>query len=84
MPESAGAYVLWTLKQLRRELLRITVDHFRSISMFSLLPLWETAIMMPRPMAITTPITVHVVERGQNAANEDNETNEIHNRPFHN
>ena len=23
-------------------------------------------------------------ERGQNAANEDNKTNEIHNRPFHN
>ena len=35
--------------------------HFRSISMFSLVPLLETAIMMPRPIAITTPITVQVV-----------------------
>src|SRR6266567_6064274 len=40
---------------------RARVGYFRSISIFSLLPLWETAIMMPRPIAITTPITVHVV-----------------------
>jgi len=35
--------------------------HLRSISMFSLVPLLETANMMPRPTAMTRPITVHVV-----------------------
>ncbi len=35
--------------------------YFRSISTFSRAPLWVTAIMMPMPIAIRTPIMVHPV-----------------------
>jgi CubicO group peptidase (beta-lactamase class C family) len=35
--------------------------HFLSIWMFSLVPLWETEIMMPMPIRIATPINVQTV-----------------------
>ena len=66
--------------------------HFRSISIFSLLPLRETESMMPIPIAIAIPIKVHVVpilartpifQRSEKAANQDNKTNKINTCPFH-
>jgi hypothetical protein len=59
---------------------RHLLSYLWPISMFPLVPLWETAIMMPSPVNITTPITVHVMpmldktpnfpERSQNTTDE--------------
>jgi hypothetical protein len=60
--------------------------------MFSFVPLLATEIMIPMPIRITTPITIHVVlmaagspvpERGQDAADQAGRSLQVHTSPFH-
>ncbi len=68
-------------------------SYFRSIWIFSLMPLLATAIMMPRPITIANPITVQAVpirartpnfhKRRDHAAHQDHKANKVHPCPFH-